>query len=227
MPTGPCLTLPRNHQHFSLLRHHLLGKTFLTILMSTTKAHLSLCNSQKPWQVLVKCCIVIQTIAEYKTCRVRMTTSGNGCQGRIPIYITSWIGKLRQKIGDASSATRMGSTNVKIVLGSHSIALAVAEVNIVAILSTGSVNGMVYSSSKVVSLTSDSSYTSVMMANNVRYSQIGGICSKKTNRKTRLSQKIYRLCLDPSSSRRKTPWSSSTSPEFIASRFDAVIVRMP
>ncbi|KAG1776256.1 hypothetical protein EV702DRAFT_1180067 [Suillus placidus] len=50
MPTGPCLTLPQNHQQFSLLRHHLLGKTFLTILMSKTKAHLSLCNSQKPWQ---------------------------------------------------------------------------------------------------------------------------------------------------------------------------------
>ncbi|KAG1867501.1 hypothetical protein C8R48DRAFT_747361 [Suillus tomentosus] len=51
MPTGPCLTLPRNHQQFSLLRHHLLGKTFLTMLTSRTKAHLSLCNSQKPWQV--------------------------------------------------------------------------------------------------------------------------------------------------------------------------------
>ncbi|KAG1723627.1 hypothetical protein EDB19DRAFT_1915992 [Suillus lakei] len=82
-----------------------------------------------------------------------MASSCNGCQGRNHIYITSWIEKLHQKIGDASSATRMGSTNVKIVLGSHSIALAVAEINIVAILFTGSVNGMVNSSSKVVSLT--------------------------------------------------------------------------
>src|SRR5882757_6803173 len=217
MPTGLCLTLPQNHQHFSLLRHHLLGKTFLTILTSMTKTHLSLCNSQKPWQVLVKCCIVIHAIAEYKTCRVRMTTSGNGCQGRIPIYITSWIKKLHQKIGDASSATRMGSTNVKIVLGSHSIALAVAEVNIIAILSTGSVNGMVNSSSKVVLLMLDSSYTSVMMANNVQHSQIGGICSKETNLKTSLILKIYHLCRDLSSSRRKTPWSLLASPEFIAS----------
>ncbi|KAG2154495.1 uncharacterized protein EDB93DRAFT_1248296 [Suillus bovinus] len=44
----------------------------------------------------------------------------------------------------------MGSTNVKIVFGSHSIAWDVAGVNIVTILSTGSVNGMVSSSSKVV-----------------------------------------------------------------------------
>jgi hypothetical protein len=227
MPTGPCLTLPQNHQHFSLSRHHLLGKTFLTMLTSTTKAHSSLCNSQKPWQVHGKCSSDIQTIAKYEKCRVRMTTSGNGCQGRSHIYITSWIEKLHQKIGDAPSATRMGSTNVKIVLGSHSIAPAVAELNIVAILSTGSVNGMVNSSSKVVSLMSDSSYTSVMMANNVRYSQIGGICLKKTNLKTSLSLKIYHLCRDPSSSQRKTPWSSLTSPEFIASRFDAVIVQMP
>ncbi|KAG1851351.1 hypothetical protein DFJ58DRAFT_842233 [Suillus subalutaceus] len=80
-----------------------------------------------------------------------MTTSGNGCQGKNHICITSWIQKLHQKIGDVSSATRMGSTNVKIVLWSHSIALAVAEVNIFAIPSTGSVNGMVNSSSKVVS----------------------------------------------------------------------------
>ncbi|KAG1727579.1 uncharacterized protein EDB91DRAFT_1086380 [Suillus paluster] len=55
-----------------------------------------------------------------------MTTSGNGCQGRNHISITSWIEKLHQKIGDASSAIRMGSINVKIVLGSHSIAQAVA-----------------------------------------------------------------------------------------------------
>ncbi|KAG1722960.1 uncharacterized protein EDB91DRAFT_1255823 [Suillus paluster] len=71
-----------------------------------------------------------------------MTTSGNGCQGRNHISITSWIEKLHQKIGDASSAIRMGSSNVKILLGSLSIAQAVAGVNIVAILSTGSVNGM-------------------------------------------------------------------------------------
>ncbi|KAG1726659.1 hypothetical protein EDB19DRAFT_1833349 [Suillus lakei] len=129
-----------------------------------------------------------------------MTTSSNGCQGRNHIYITSWIKKLHQKIGDASSATRMGSTNVKIVLGSHFIAWAVAGVNIIAILSTGSVNGTVNSSSKVVLLMSDSSYTSVMMANNVWYSQIGGICLKETNLKTSLTLKIYHLCWDPSSS---------------------------
>ena len=85
-----------------------------------------------------------------------MTTSGNGCQGRNRIYITSWIEKLRQKIGDASSATRMGSTNVKIVLESHSIAPAVAGVSIVALLSTGSVNGMDDSLRKVVWPMSDS-----------------------------------------------------------------------
>lgn len=135
-----------------------------------------------------------------------MTTSGNGCQGRNHIYITSWIEKLRQKIGDASSAARMGSTNVRIVLGSHSIARAVAGVSIIAILSTGSVNGMVNSSSEAVSLMSDSSYTWVMRASNVRYKQIGGICSKETNPKTSLILKIYHPCQDPSSSRRKTPW---------------------
>ncbi|KAG2360090.1 hypothetical protein BDR07DRAFT_1487457 [Suillus spraguei] len=81
-----------------------------------------------------------------------MTTSGNGCQGRNHICITSWIEKLHQKTGDASSATRMGSTNVKIVLASLSIARAVAGVNIIAILFTGSVNGMVNSLSRVVSL---------------------------------------------------------------------------
>jgi hypothetical protein len=59
--------------------------------------------------------------------------------------ITSLIKKLHQKTGDVSYATRMGSTNVKIVLGSHSIAHDVAGVNIVAMLSPGSVNGMVNS----------------------------------------------------------------------------------
>ncbi|KAG2154298.1 uncharacterized protein EDB93DRAFT_1102429 [Suillus bovinus] len=112
----------------------------------------------------------------------------------------------------------MGSTNVKIVLGSHSIAWDVAGVNIITILSTGSLNEMVNSSSKVVSLMSDLSYTSVMMAKNVLHSKIGGICLKETNWKTSLSLKIYDPCWDPSSSLRKTPWSSSTSPEFIASR---------
>jgi hypothetical protein len=68
------------------------------------------------------------------------------------MYITSSIKKLHQKTGDASYATRMGSTNVKIVLESHSIVQDVAGLNIVAILSTGSVNGMVNSSSRVVSL---------------------------------------------------------------------------
>lgn len=150
MPTGPCLTLPRNHQQFSLLRHHLLGKTFLTILMSRTKAHLSLCNSQKPWQVHVQCWSVIQTMAKHSKYRVKMTTSGNGCQGRNHIYITSSIEKLHPKTGDVSSANRMGCTNVKIVLASHFIAWAVVGVNIVAILSTGSVNGMGDSSSGVV-----------------------------------------------------------------------------
>ncbi|KAG2137902.1 uncharacterized protein EDB93DRAFT_1106518 [Suillus bovinus] len=77
-------------------------------------------------------------------------TMASECRNHI--CITSWIEKLLQKIGDASSAIRMGSTNIKIVLGSHSIAQDVAGVNIVAILSTGSVNGMVSSSSKVVSL---------------------------------------------------------------------------
>ncbi|KAG1861306.1 hypothetical protein F4604DRAFT_1684111 [Suillus subluteus] len=67
-----------------------------------------------------------------------MTTSGNGCQGSNHICITSWIEKLRQKTGDASSANRMGSTNVKIVLASPSIARAVAGVNIITILFTGS-----------------------------------------------------------------------------------------
>ncbi|KAG1863869.1 hypothetical protein F4604DRAFT_1683495 [Suillus subluteus] len=81
-----------------------------------------------------------------------MTTSGNGCQGRNHICITSWIEKLCQKTGDASSATRMGSTNVKIVLASPSIARAVAGVNIITILFTGSVNGMDNSLSRVVSL---------------------------------------------------------------------------
>jgi hypothetical protein len=65
-----------------------------------------------------------------------MTTSGNGCQGRNHIYITSSIEKLHRKTEDASYATRMGSTNVKIVLESHSIARDVARVNIFAILST-------------------------------------------------------------------------------------------
>jgi len=65
-----------------------------------------------------------------------MTTSGNGCKGRNHIYITSSIEKLHWKTEDASYATRMGSTNVKIVLESHSIARDVARVNIVAILST-------------------------------------------------------------------------------------------
>ncbi|KAG2063023.1 hypothetical protein BDR04DRAFT_1164341 [Suillus decipiens] len=72
----------------------LLWMTFLTMLMSKTKACLSHCNSQEPWQ------------------------------------------KLHQKTGDMSYATRMGSTNVKIVFGSHSTALAVAGVNIITILST-------------------------------------------------------------------------------------------
>jgi hypothetical protein len=81
-----------------------------------------------------------------------MTTSGNGCQGRNHIYITSLIEKLHWKTEDTSYATRMGSTNVKIVLESHSIAWDVAGVNIVAILSTGSVNGMLNDSSRVVSL---------------------------------------------------------------------------
>ncbi|KAG1889858.1 hypothetical protein F4604DRAFT_1673395 [Suillus subluteus] len=81
-----------------------------------------------------------------------MTTSGNGCQGRNHICITSWIEKLCQKTGDALSATRMGSTNVKIVLASPSIARAVAGVNIITILFTGSVNGMDNSLSRVVSL---------------------------------------------------------------------------
>jgi hypothetical protein len=66
MPTGPYLTLPQNHQQFSLSRHHLLGKTFLTIIMSMTKAHSSLCNSQKPWQVHVKYSRLIQMMAKYK-----------------------------------------------------------------------------------------------------------------------------------------------------------------
>ncbi|KAG2048993.1 hypothetical protein BDR06DRAFT_975581 [Suillus hirtellus] len=66
-----------------------------------------------------------------------MTTSGNGCQGRNHIYITSLIEKLHLKTGDVSSANRMGCTNVKIVL-------AVVGVNIIAILSTGSVNGMAH-----------------------------------------------------------------------------------
>ncbi|KAG2064764.1 hypothetical protein BDR04DRAFT_1122338 [Suillus decipiens] len=79
-----------------------------------------------------------------------MTTSGNGCQGRDHIYITSLIEKLHQKTGDVSYATRMGSTNVKIILGSHSTALAVAGVNIITILFTGSVNGMVDSLSRAV-----------------------------------------------------------------------------
>ncbi|KAG2136095.1 uncharacterized protein EDB93DRAFT_1106965 [Suillus bovinus] len=77
-------------------------------------------------------------------------TMASECRNHI--CITSWIEKLLQRIGDVLSATRMGSTNVKIVLGSHSIARDVAGVNIVAILSTGSVNGMVNSSSKVVLL---------------------------------------------------------------------------
>jgi hypothetical protein len=81
-----------------------------------------------------------------------MTTSGNGCKGKNHIYITSLIEKLHWKTRDASYATRMGSTNVKIVLGSHSIAQDIARINIVAILSIGSVNGMVNSSSRVVSL---------------------------------------------------------------------------
>jgi hypothetical protein len=85
-----------------------------------------------------------------------MATSGNGCQGRNHIYITSWIKRLRQKIGDVSSVTRMGSTNVKIVLGSYSIAPAVVGVSIVAILSTGSVNGVDDSLRKVVWPMSDS-----------------------------------------------------------------------
>jgi hypothetical protein len=156
-----------------------------------------------------------------------MTTSGNGCQGRNHICITSWIEKLHQKTGDVSSVNRMGCTNVKIVLASHSIALAVAGVNIAAILSTRSVNGMDDSSSGVVLLMWDSSYTLAMMENNVRQSQIGGVCSKKTNLKTSSSLKICHLCPDQSSSRRKTPWSSSTSPEFITWRFNAVIVQMP
>jgi hypothetical protein len=62
------------------------------------------------------------------------------------------IKKLHQKTGDVSYATRMGSTNVKIVLGSHYIAWDFAGVNIVAILSTGSVNRMVNSSSRVILL---------------------------------------------------------------------------
>ncbi|KAG1870786.1 hypothetical protein F4604DRAFT_1681662 [Suillus subluteus] len=126
-----------------------------------------------------------------------MTTSGNGCQGSNHICITSWIEKLRQKTGDASSANRMGSTNVKIVLASPSIARAVAGVNIITILFTGSVNGMDNSLSRVVSLRRDSSYTLAMMANNVRPSQIGGICSKETNTKTSSSLKICHLCRDP------------------------------
>jgi len=147
-----------------------------------------------------------------------MITSGNGCRDRNHIYITSWIEKLHQKTGDASSATRMGSTNVKIVLASHSIAWAVAGVNIVAIHFTGSVNGTDDSSSGVAWLMSDSSFTLAMMATNVRCSQICGICSKKMNRKTSLSLKICHLC--------QTPWSSSTSPVFIAWRFDAVIAQI-
>ncbi|KAG1848672.1 hypothetical protein F4604DRAFT_1687633 [Suillus subluteus] len=115
-----------------------------------------------------------------------MTTSGNGCQGSNHICITSWIEKLRQKTGDASSANRMGSTNVKIVLASPSIARAVAGVNIITILFTGSVNGMDNSLSRVVSLRRDSSYTLAMMANNVRPSQIGGICSKETEHEDQL-----------------------------------------
>ena len=156
-----------------------------------------------------------------------MTTSGNGCRGRNHIYITSWIEKLHQKTGDASSATRMGSTNVKIVLVSHCIARAVAGVTIVAILFTGSVNGMDNSLSGVVLFMWDSSYTLDMMANNVQRSQIGAICLKKMNLRISSSPKICHLCLDPSSSRRRTPWSLSTSLESIAWRFDAVIVQMP
>ncbi|KAG1884743.1 hypothetical protein F4604DRAFT_1919247 [Suillus subluteus] len=102
-----------------------------------------------------------------------------------------------QKTGDASSANRMGSTNVKIVLASPSIARAVAGVNIITILFTGSVNGMDNSLSRVVSLRRNSSYTLAMMANNVRPSQIGGICSKEMNTKTSSSLKICHLCRDP------------------------------
>ncbi|KAG1884626.1 hypothetical protein F4604DRAFT_1919074 [Suillus subluteus] len=163
------------------------------------------------------------SIEEY---RVRMTTSGNGCQGSNHICIICWIEKLRQKTGDASSATRMESTNVKIVLASPSIAQAVAGVNIITILFTGSVNGMDNSLSRVVLLRWDLSYTLAMMANNVQPSQIGGICSKETNTKTSSSLKICHLCQDPSSSQRKTPWSSSTNLEYIAWRYDAVIVPM-
>ncbi|KAG2062755.1 hypothetical protein BDR04DRAFT_1164692 [Suillus decipiens] len=63
--------------------------------------------------------------------------------------------KLHQKTGDVSYATKMESTNVKIALGSHSTALAVARVNIIAILPTGSVNGMIDSSSRAAWLMLD------------------------------------------------------------------------
>ncbi|KAG1848649.1 hypothetical protein F4604DRAFT_1687616 [Suillus subluteus] len=127
-----------------------------------------------------------------------MTTSGNGCQGSNHICITSWIEKLRQKTGDASSANRMGSTNVKIVLASPSIARAVAGVNIITILFTGSVNGMDNSLSRVVLAQAGTRHTpSAMMANNVRPSQIGGICSKETNTEDQLEPEDLPFVLGP------------------------------
>jgi hypothetical protein len=85
----------------------------------------------------------------------------------------------------------MGSTNVKIILASYSIAWAVAGFNIAAIYFTGSANGMDDSLSRAALLMWGSSYILAMMANNVQRSQIGGMCLKKMNRKTSVETCVF------------------------------------